>query len=102
MTKHHSLASDFLVRLRKIENTGLKARDIVVLYAVVSTPGMMGNQIAGKLGYSSRSNLQDGFDRLMKGGFMEDRRPHHNQQTPNDFHATQAGRALIADIVPQG
>lgn len=102
MTEHPSRAADFMVRLRKIENVGLKPRDIVVLYAVAGQEGMMGREIAEKLGYSSRSNLQDGFDRLMKGGYMEDRRPHHNQQTPNDFHATPAGVALIAEIVPHG
>lgn len=98
----HSAASDFLVRLRKIENSGLKPRDIVVLYAINGQGGMMGREISDKLAYPSRSHIQDGLERLMKAGYVEDRRPQHNQQTPNDFWITPAGAALVADIVPHG
>lgn len=89
-----------MVRLRKIENAGLKARDIVVLYAIHGQAGMMGREIAQKLGYAHRSQLQDGLNRLTRGGYIEDHRKTHDQQTPNDFHITPAGKILIADIVP--
>lgn len=94
--------SDFFVRLRKIDNNGLKCRDIVVLYAIWVQPGMMGLEVAKKLGYASRSHIQDSLKRLEMGGHIVDRRPTTGnlQMTPNNFHILPAGIALIADIVP--
>lgn len=100
MTVGNIGASDFFVRLRKIENAGLKARDIVVLYAIQGEPGIMGRTLAIKLGYASRSNVQDCVARLVKQGFIEDRRRVVNQQTPNDLHILPAGVELLTEIVP--
>jgi DNA-binding MarR family transcriptional regulator len=55
---------DFLARLRKIDNRDLKARDVLILWAIAREPGMMGNEIARKLGYKSRSNVQICIARL--------------------------------------
>lgn len=101
MTVGHIAVSDFFVRLRKIENAGLKLRDIVGLYAIHAQPGIMGQELAKKLGYTSRSNVQDGVARLIKHSYVEDRRLHDNQQTPNDLHITAAGIALLEEIVPK-
>ncbi|MBA3831651.1 MAG: hypothetical protein H0X34_07120 [Chthoniobacterales bacterium] len=101
MTMGHSGASEFFVRLRMIENANLKPRDIVVLYAVRATPGMMGLELAKKLGYRSRSNVQDCVIRLVKHGYAVDRRVADTQQTPNDLHCTPAGELLLSDIVPK-
>lgn len=89
-----------MVRLRRIENAKLKARDVVVLYAIQRQAGMMGREIAQKLGYQNRSALQHGLNRLLDEKLIEDRRLKHDQQTPNNFHITPAGAALLADIVP--
>lgn len=91
---------DFLARLKRIDNHDLKVRDVLILWAVAREPGMMGNEIAKKLGYKSRSNVQICIARLIRGSFIEDRRPVANQMTPNDLYATPAGEAFLAEIVP--
>ena len=96
----HSPSSAFFVRLRLIEHANLKARDIVVLAAIKTQPGIMGRQLAIKLGYPTRSAVQDAIHRLIKHGYIVDRRPTQDQQTPNDLHITDAGVTLLADIVP--
>lgn len=101
MTVGYIGASEFFVRLRLIENAKLKPRDIVVLYAIHATPGMMGQELAKKLGYGSRSNVQDCVIRLIKHGYAVDRRLTDNQQTPNDLHCTLAGKVLLSVIVPK-
>lgn len=100
MTLGNLSASDFFVRLRKLENAALKPRDLVSLYAIRVQPGMMQLELAKKLGYASRSNVQDCVLRLIKYGFIEDRRVVTRIQTPSDLHITAAGEALLADIVP--
>lgn len=98
--QHSSKASAFFVRLRLIEHAKLKARDVVVLAAIKAQPGTMGRELAMKLGYASRSNVQDCIARLIKHGYIVDRRATQDQQTPNDLHITDAGTTLLADIVP--
>ncbi len=92
---------DFMARLRKIDKSGLKVRDTMVLWVIAREHGVMGKEVATKLGFPSRSHIQDGIRRLMDIGYIEDRRPHRNQQTPNELYATEAGNSFLAEIVPQ-
>lgn len=101
MTDHKTPPSiDFLSRLRRIDDRGLKLRDVIVLWAIAREHGMMGKEIAMKLGYKSRSNVQDCFKRLEQHGYIEDRRPVRNQITASDFHVLQKGNDFLAEIVP--
>lgn len=99
MTVHSPLV-DFMVGLRKIDKSAHKPRDLMVLWTIAREGGQMGKEIAARLGYPSRSHIQDAFERLMKSGFIEDRRKTFNQQTPNDFWITPAGEAFLIDIIP--
>lgn len=92
---------DFMTRLRKIDAAHLKIRDTMVLWVIAREHGTMGLEVAKKLGYPSRSHIQDGIRRLIDCGFVEDRRPQRNQQTPNELYATEAGNLFLADVVPQ-
>lgn len=99
MTEHPlKPTAEFMVRLRKIDRSGLKVRDIIVLWAIRENPGMMGRELAQKLGYESRSHVQDCFARLERHGFIEDRRPRRDQQTPCDFYIVDQGREFLASI----
>lgn len=91
---------DFLTRLKKIDEHRLKCRDIFMLWAIAREPGMMGNEISKKLGYPSRSNIQTCIARLIKGGYIEDRRLVIDRMTPNDLHILPAGQAFLAEVVP--
>lgn len=93
-------APDFLIRLRKIDNACLKVRDVIVLWAIARTPGMMGLELAKKLGYKGRSHIQDCVVRLVDAGFVEDRRRIRNNHTPNDLHILPAGEVFLAHVVP--
>lgn len=105
MTERNNDAPDFLIRLRKIDNAALKARDVIVLWAIGRHPGMMGRELAMKLGYKSRSNVQDCVTRLVLCKFVEDRRvvsdPKMFNRVPNDLWILPAGTQFLADVVPQ-
>jgi DNA-binding MarR family transcriptional regulator len=90
--------AEFMVRLRKIDRSGLKVRDVIVLWAIRENPGMMGRELSSKLGYESRSHVQDCFQRLERHGFIVDRRVTRDQQTPCDFHITDPGKEFLASI----
>jgi DNA-binding MarR family transcriptional regulator len=101
VTEHLNPTIDFFVRLRKIDDLDLKPRDVMVLWSVARQPGQMGQEIAKKIGYPTRSNIQDGIRRLLTGGYMEDRRVTHNQHTPSQYHLLAKGAALLDEIVPR-
>lgn len=88
----------FMAKLRKIDRSGLKVRDVIVLWAIRENPGMMGRELAVKLGFDSRSSVQDQMVRLIQHGLIEDRRLTHDQRTPNDLHITSAGREYLSAI----
>lgn len=100
MTAELSPTIEFLARLKKIDSAELKVRDILVLWAIAREHGMMGQEIAFKLGYASRSHVQLCFERLIRKGFVEDRRLKHDQQTPNELFILPAGDAFLAEVVP--
>lgn len=92
------------MRLHKIDMLGMRPRDIILLWAIARDPGMMGLELAKKLGYKSRSNIQDAIARLTLLGMIEDRRvviDRHRSRTPNNLHALPAGAAFLAEVVPQ-
>lgn len=93
---------DFLVRLRRIDQTGLKARDILILYTVISNPGISGIDITHKLGYGERSHIQSALYRLCDLGYMEDRRSPERRRKANPamFHPLPAGIELWERLRP--
>lgn len=100
MTDRLSPTIDFMRRLKMIDAANLKAKDILILWAVAREGGMSGLELSKKLGYPSRSNVQIGMKRLLEHEFIEDRRKVKNQLTPNDLYILPAGEKFLADIVP--
>lgn len=88
----------FLLQLRKIDKAGLTTRDILVLYTVISRPGVNGNDVTKLIGHEDRSGLQAGFDRLIRHGFIEDRRERAGKAVPTIFHALPAGEEFWSDL----
>jgi DNA-binding MarR family transcriptional regulator len=91
---------DFMVRLKKIDHGGHTCRDIFVLWAVKQEPGLMGRELAMKLGYKTRSAVQNRIGHLIRAGLLEDRRARISQLTPNDLYITPAGERFLAEVVP--
>lgn len=100
MTERHPGVETLFVTLRKIEHAGITGRDLIILYLIGRQPGIMGNEITKKLGYASRSNIQDNMRRLERLGLTQDRRVRQDRSTPNDWHITPAGELLLDDILP--
>ncbi len=96
---------EFLLSMRRLDNMALTPRDIILLWAIDRQPGMMGKEMSDKLGYSSRSIVQNRIRILLQRGLIEDRRPDHSirqaHATPNKLHITEAGQKCLSEIVPQ-
>jgi len=100
MTAGYSPTIEFLRRLKKIDAEDLRTRDILVLWAISRQGGMMGLELSRQLGYPSRSHVQICIERLIRHGFIEDRRKVVNQLTPNDLYILPAGIKFLAEVVP--
>ncbi len=92
--------TDFLVRLRKIDLAGLKARDVLVLYAIMGNPGASGMEITTKLGIKERSLIASNLARLERAGFIEDRRDMKAKAVPGVLYALPAGIEFWEEIKP--
>ena len=65
---------ELLLRLRKIDKSGLTARDVLLLCTIISNPGINGWDAGRKIGLAERSSVTFGMNRLIKRDFIEDRR----------------------------
>lgn len=84
---------EFLLRLRKIDKSGLTARDVLLLYTIISNPGINGWDAGRKIGLAERSSVTFGMNRLIKRHFIEDRREQNlvGKGIPNRFYVLPAG-----------
>lgn len=92
---------DFLVRLRKIDLHGLTHRDVIILYTIIATPGVSGVEIADKIGLKNRSAVALNITRLIRCGFIEDRREMARKASPAVLHALAPGIAFWNEIKPE-
>lgn len=90
----------FLMRLHKIDRHGLTVRDILVLYAIMRTPGASGLDIATKLGIKDRSAISSNLARLERQDFIEDRREERTKAVPALLHVLPAGLEFWDEIKP--
>jgi predicted transcriptional regulator len=96
-----SAAADFLVRLRKIDLHGLTHRDVIILYTIIKTPGSSGIEVADKIGLKNRSSVALNITRLIRCGFIEDRREMARKASPAVLHALQPGIDFWNEIKPE-
>lgn len=89
----------FLLRLRKIDKAHLTVRDVLVLYAIMSKPGVNGNDVTKTIGQQDRSSLQSSFMRLERMGFIEDRRERASKAVPTIFYVLPPGEQFWADLI---
>lgn len=100
MTQECSPTVDLLVRFRKIDKAGLTVRDMLLLYAIISNPGMNGHEVAKLIGIPDRSSVQLCLRRLIKHRFIEDRRVDDAKGIPNILHPLPAGIEFWNEIKP--
>lgn len=91
---------EFLSRLRKIDLRSLTNRDVLVLYAIIQQPGQSGLEISTKLGIPDRSGIASNIWRLIREGYIEDRRTEHKKAVPAILHPLQRGLEFWDEIKP--
>lgn len=91
----------FLVRLRKIDMHGLTIRDPIILYAIIVSPGISGMDITKKIGLRDRSSVALNIQRLIRCGFIEDRREMARKAAPAILHPLAPGLAFWDEIKPE-
>lgn len=96
-----SPTQEFLVRLRKIDMHGLTHRDAIILYTIISNPGISGVEIADKIGLKNRSSVALNIMRLIRCSFIEDHREMARKASPAVLHALPAGVAFWDEIKPE-
>lgn len=92
---------DFLVRLRKIDLHGLTHRDVIILYTIIGQPGISGVEICDKIGLKNRSSVALNITRLIRCGFIEDRREMARKAAPAILHPLPPGIAFWDEIKPE-
>lgn len=100
MSEKSSSAVDFLIRLKKIDLRGLTVRDMLVLYTIITKPGISGMEISTKLGFKDRASIQSNVNRLIREGYIEDRREHQRKAYATILHVLPAGLIFWDEIKP--
>jgi len=91
---------EFLVRLKKIDKRGLTCRDVLVIYTIIHNPGCSGVELADKIGAGTHSNIVSNIRRLIRVGFMEDRRKEFKKAQPSSLHILPAGVEFWNELKP--
>jgi DNA-binding MarR family transcriptional regulator len=89
---------DLLLKLRRIDKSGLTVRDILLLYTIIANPGINGLDAAKVIGIENRSSVQFGFARMVKRGLIEDRRETDGKGIPNRLYVLPAGLEFWNDL----
>lgn len=89
-----------LVVLKKVNDSGLRPRDFLVLAAVRERPNMMGRELAQQIGFHDRSAVQDPINRLMYRGFLIDKRRDRQRHIPNQLFITPEGEEILNSLLP--
>lgn len=105
MIEHKIPAVDFMVRLKLMDRSLVTTRDAICLWAIKSNPGTAGRELALKLGYAARSSIEFNVARLVRLGYIQDRRenvdPLKPRLTPNSFYITPDGDAFLDELLPK-
>jgi hypothetical protein len=91
---------NFLLALRRIDKEGITARDVLILYTVMSNPGCNGIDVLRALSIKDRSSIQLCLLRLISHGFIEDRRTDIRKAVPVCLHVTALGLEFWNELKP--
>lgn len=95
--------AEFLIAMHRINQLGLKARDIVILYMIIAYPGINGKDLSIKLNLPARSQVQDCLYKLERMGYIIDKRPPEKRRKANPaiLEVTGKGLALWKELKPE-
>lgn len=91
---------EFLAKLENIDRSGFTSRDILILYTIITNPGICGLDVAVKLGIPNRSGVDLGLKRLLSEHYIEDKRSVSQKAVPSAFYVLPGGVAFWDRIKP--
>jgi hypothetical protein len=93
---------DFLMRLKQMDSEQVTTRDVLCLYSIISRPGMTREDLRATLNLNAGVNVLSNINRLIRWGYIEDRRTSARKAIPSILHATKAGIDFWHRIKPKG
>lgn len=91
---------EFLMRLKKIDVAKMTVREVMCLYMIIGIPGMSRTDLAKALGLNAEVNVLYTIKRLVRRGFVEDRRPESRRAVPAMLYALPAGVEFWESLKP--
>lgn len=81
----------FLLRLKFMDENFVTARDVLCLAAIINRPGMSRRDLSSTLGLNAEVNVMSNVNRLIRWGYIEDRRHDPRKAVASILHATKDG-----------
>lgn len=91
---------DFLVRMKYLDEQRVTPRDVMCLYAIIRKPGMHRHDLSKAIGVNAGVNVLTNVNKMIRWGFIEDRREVSRRLNPSVFHATAEGIAFWESLKP--
>jgi len=86
--------------LALLDRSRLTPRDVRILDCVRHHPGCCGKDLVTYLKLPGRSSVQANIPKLIRWGYLEDRRRREGNAIPSQLHLTMEGLEYILDLVP--
>lgn len=85
----------FLAKLRQIDKLRVTPRDVIIMFIIISKPGLNGGELKTSLNLANRSGIAVNVRRLIDKGLIEDRRDTSGHlNSPNILYITEKGKQL--------
>lgn len=102
ITLSQSPTVDFLMRMKYMDQNFVTPRDVMCLYVIITKPGLSRQDLCDAIGLNAISNVFSNINRLMRWGYIEDRRKVVRQSCPSMLHPLPAGIEFWENIRPKG
>lgn len=97
---HSNPVVDFLLRLKQLDTYYVTPRDILCLCAIINKPGSSKQDLADAIGVPAPSNIESNVTRLIRWGYIEDRREVSRRAVPHRLHPLKEGIEFWECIKP--
>lgn len=88
------------MRLKHMDDNFVTTRDVLCLYSIIHKPGMSRQDLCDVLGLNTTSNVLSNINRLIRWGYIEDRRGQTRKAIASILHATPDGIEFWENIKP--
>lgn len=88
-----------MVKMKMLDKAELVPRDILSIWFIHDNPGTNGTDLFRKLGYPTRSAVQSSVNRIVREGYVDDRRVRVAKMIPNILHLTPKGLKFYQEFI---